>query len=134
MDSIITTEGLKKRFGDVHAVDGVSMEIRRGSITGLIGPNGAGKTTLLRALLGLNMAEGGLEVMGMDPRQDRTRLQEHVCFIADTAVLPGWMRVSQILDYVAGVHPRFDRGEAERLLSQTDVRLDRCPLPAAAGR
>lgn len=125
MDSIIKTEGLKKRFGDVHAVDGVSMEIKRGSITGLIGPNGAGKTTLLRALLGLNMSEGGLEVMGMDPRHDRTKLQEHVCFIADTAVLPGWMRVSQILDYVAGVHPRFDRSEAERLLSQTDVGLER---------
>jgi ABC-2 type transport system ATP-binding protein len=125
MDSIIKTDGLKKRFGDVPAVDGVSMEIKRGSITGLIGPNGAGKTTLLRSLLGLNTSEGELEVMGMDPRHDRTRLQEHVCFIADTAVLPGWMRVSQILDYVAGVHPRFDRNEAERLLSQTDVGLER---------
>jgi ABC-2 type transport system ATP-binding protein len=125
MDAIIKTEGLEKRFGDVPAVDGISMEVKRGSITGLIGPNGAGKTTLLRALLGLNTSEGALEVMGMDPRTDRTRLQEHVCFIADTAVLPGWMRVSQILDYVSGVHPRFDRDEAERLLSQTDVGLDR---------
>jgi ABC-2 type transport system ATP-binding protein len=125
MDAIIKTDGLEKRFGDVPAVDGISMEVKRGSITGLIGPNGAGKTTLLRALLGLNTCEGELEVMGMDPRQDRTRLQEHVCFIADTAVLPGWMRVSQILDYVAGVHPRFNRDEAERLLSQTDVGLDR---------
>jgi ABC-2 type transport system ATP-binding protein len=121
MDAIIKTEGLEKRFGDVPAVDGVSMEVKRGSITGLIGPNGAGKTTLLRALLGLNASKGELEVMGMDPRHDRTRLQEHVCFIADTAVLPGWMRVEQILDYVAGVHPRFDRDEAERLLLQTDV-------------
>jgi ABC-2 type transport system ATP-binding protein len=125
MDSIIKTDGLKKRFGDIPAVDGISMEVKRGSITGLIGPNGAGKTTLLRALLGLNTSEGVLEVMGMDPRRDRTLLQEHVCFIADTAVLPGWMRVSQILDYVAGVHPRFDRDEAERLLSLTDVGLGR---------
>ena len=125
MDAIIKTEGLEKRFGDVPAVDGISMEVKRGSITGLIGPNGAGKTTLLRALLGLNTSKGELEVMGMDPRTDRTRLQEQVCFIADTAVLPGWMRVSQILDYVSGVHPRFDRDEAERLLSQTDVGLDR---------
>jgi ABC-2 type transport system ATP-binding protein len=125
MDSIIKTDGLKKRFGDIPAVDGISMEVKRGSITGLIGPNGAGKTTLLRALLGLNTSEGVLEVMGMDPRRDRTLLQEHVCFIADTAVLPGWMRVSQILDYVDGVHSRFDREEAERLLSLTDVGLDR---------
>ena len=125
MDAIIKTEGLEKRFGDVAAVDGISMQVKRGSITGLIGPNGAGKTTLLRALLGLNASKGELEVMGMDPRADRTRLQEHVCFIADTAVLPSWMRVSQIIDYVAGVHPRFDREEAERLLSQTDVGLER---------
>jgi ABC-2 type transport system ATP-binding protein len=125
MDSIIKTDGLKKRFGDIPAVDGISMEVKRGSITGLIGPNGAGKTTLLRALLGLNTSEGVLEVMGMDPRRDRTLLQEHVCFIADTAVLPGWMRVSQILDYVAGVHSRFNREEAERLLSLTDVGLNR---------
>ena len=125
MDAIIKAEGLKKYFGDLHAVDGVSMQIEAGSITGLIGPNGAGKTTLLRALLGLNESSGELQVMGMDPRSQRTRLQEQVCFIADTAVLPGWMRVDQVIDYVAGVHPRFSREEAERLLAQTEVGLGR---------
>jgi ABC-2 type transport system ATP-binding protein len=125
MDAIIKTSELKKQFGDVPAVNGISMNIKAGSITGLIGPNGAGKTTMLRSLLGLNSCEGEIEVMGMDPRADRTRLQEHVCFIADTAVLPGWMKVSQLLDYVSGVHPRFNRDEAERLLAQTDVGFNR---------
>jgi len=125
MDAVIRTEGLKKHFGDLHAVDGVTMEIAPGSITGLIGPNGAGKTTLLRSLLGLNESSGELQVLGMDPRKQRTLLQEQVCFIADTAVLPGWMKVEQVLDYVAGVHPRFSRDEAVRLLAQTEVGLKR---------
>lgn len=125
MNAMISTNKLEKRFGDFAAVDGVSLQIQPGSITGLIGPNGAGKTTLLRSLLGLNASSGELQVMGLDPRHQRTLLQEQVCFIADTAVLPSWMRVDQLLDYVAGVHPRFNRGEAERLLSLTEVGLSR---------
>ncbi len=122
MATLIKTERLSKRFGDTAAVDQVSLNIEAGSITGLIGPNGAGKTTLLRALLGLNACDGVLEVMGLDPRSQRTRLQEQVCFIADTAVLPSWMKVNQVLDYVSGVHPRFSREQAEMLLSRTEVR------------
>ncbi len=122
MATLIKTERLDKRFGDTAAVDHVSLNIESGSITGLIGPNGAGKTTLLRALLGLNACDGTLEVMGLDPRSQRTRLQEQVCFIADTAVLPSWMKVDQVLDYVTGVHPRFSREQAEMLLSRTEVR------------
>ncbi|MEP5766459.1 MAG: ABC transporter ATP-binding protein [Halieaceae bacterium] len=125
MSTMIKTEAMSKRYGGLRAVDNISMQVEAGSITGLIGPNGAGKTTMLRSLLGLNTCDGGLEVMGMDPRTQRTLLQEHVCFIADTAVLPGWMRVDQVLDYVSGVHPRFSREEAERLLRQTEVTLDR---------
>jgi ABC-2 type transport system ATP-binding protein len=125
MNAMISTNKLEKHFGDFAAVDGISLQIQPGSITGLIGPNGAGKTTLLRSLLGLSMATGVLQVMGLDPRTQRTRLQEQVCFIADTAVLPGWMRVDQLLDYVDGVHPRFSRAEAERLLSSTEVGLSR---------
>ena len=122
MATLIKTERLSKRFGDTAAVDQVSLNIEAGSITGLIGPNGAGKTTLRRALLGLNACDGVLEVMGLDPRSQRTRLQEQVCFIADTAVLPSWMKVNQVLDYVSGVHPRFSREQAEMLLSRTEVR------------
>jgi len=125
MSTMINTEGMTKRFGDLAAVDSVDLQIDAGSITGLIGPNGAGKTTMLRALLGLNTCDGGIDVMGMDPRVQRTRLQEHVCFIADTAVLPSWMRVEQVLDYVTGVHPRFSREQAESLLRQTEITLKR---------
>ena len=124
MSTLINTENLTKQYGDKRAVDGVSMTIEAGSITGLIGPNGAGKTTMLRALLGLNASEGKLDVMGLDPRLERTKLQEQVCFIADTAVLPVWMKVRQVLDYVTGVHPRFSREEAERLLERTEIELD----------
>ena len=121
MATLIKTQNLRKAYGDKVAVDGVSLNIE----SGLIGPNGAGKTTLLRALLGLNACDGDIEVMGMDPRSRRTKLQEQVCFIADTAVLPNWMKVSQVLDYVSGVHPRFSREEAVKLLSRTEVGLDR---------
>ena len=125
MDAIVQTHALRKDYGDLAAVDNISLTIQPGTITGLIGPNGAGKTTLLRSLLGLNTSEGGLDVLGMDPRRDRTVLQQEVCFIADTAVLPGWMRVDQVLDYVAGVHPRFNRDMAEAQLSMTEVKLNR---------
>jgi len=125
MSNIIEAVGLTRSFGDLKAVDAVDFAIRPGSVVGLIGPNGAGKTTLLRALLGLTEYKGELDVLGNSPLKDRSRLMEQVCFIADTAVLPRWMKVVQLLDYVTGVHPSFDRGSAEAFLRDTDVRMDR---------
>ena len=125
MANIITAKGLAKSFGDIRAIDQVDFELKSGSVLGLIGPNGAGKTTLLRALLGLSEYEGELDVLGNSPRAKRSQLMEEVCFIADTAVLPRWMTVSQLLDYVTGVHPRFSRGQAEDFLKTTEVKLSR---------
>jgi ABC-2 type transport system ATP-binding protein len=121
MQSIIETRQLRRDFGDVHAVDGVDMQIDGGSVLGLIGPNGAGKTTMLRALLGLTDYEGEVSVLGHSPRHQRHRMMEEVCFIADTAVLPRWMRVCELLDFAAGTHPRFRRDQAEAFLASTDV-------------
>ena len=121
MSAVIDVVGLSRSFGRIRAVDGIDLQVGAGSVLGLIGPNGAGKTTLLRALLGLTEYAGDIDVLGYSPRRQRARLMEQVCFIADTAVLPGWMRVRQLLDYVAGVHPRFDRAQAERLLRDTEV-------------
>lgn len=120
-DAIVSASGLRRQFGDTRAVDGVDLELPPGSVLGLIGPNGAGKTTLLRALLGLTRCDGQLSVLGLDPRLQQTELMQRVCFIADTAVLPRWMSVAQLLDYVAGVHPRFDRARAENFLATTEV-------------
>ena len=125
MENVIRARGLAKSFGDIKAIDQVDFELKPGSVLGLIGPNGAGKTTLLRALLGLTKYDGELEVLGVSPRKNRSDLMEQVCFIADTALLPRWMKVSQILDYCTGVHPRFDRAQAERFLASTEVKLDR---------
>ncbi|MEH6583165.1 MAG: ABC transporter ATP-binding protein [Halioglobus sp.] len=125
MGTIIRASGLSRSFGDISAVDKLSFEVKAGSVVGLIGPNGAGKTTLLRALLGLTEYQGELEVLGNSPRRERAKLMEQVCFIADTAVLPRWMKVDQLVDYTAGVHPRFDRDLAERFLSITDVKGSR---------
>lgn len=125
MASIIKARGLTKSFGDITAMDGVDFELKPGSVLGLIGPNGAGKTTLLRALLGLTQYNGELEVLGNSPRAKRSALMEQVCFIADTAVLPRWMRVDQLLDYTAGIHPRFNREQAEAFLATTEVTLSR---------
>jgi len=118
----IEARGLRKRFGATVALDGLDARIDEGRIVGLIGPNGAGKTTALNAFLGLTPYEGDLKVLGRDPWTERDRLMCDVCFIADVAVLPRWMRVSQALDYVAGVHPRFDRKRAEALLAATTIR------------
>ncbi len=120
-DSIVKASGLRKSFGKLAAVDGVDLDIAKGSILGLLGPNGAGKTTLLRSLLGLSTCEGELSVLGMNPVRERSKLLEEVCFIADTAVLPSWMKVSDVLDYVGGVHPRFSRERAEEQLAQTNI-------------
>ena len=118
----IEARGLRKSYGATVALDGVDLTVEEGRILGLVGPNGAGKTTALNAILGLVPFEGRLEVLGRDPRIDRDRLMCEIAFIADVAVLPRWIRVAQALDYVAGVHPRFDRPKAERFLSKTAIR------------
>src|SRR5579863_1210475 len=121
----IEARGLRKTFGTTIALDGVDLRIEEGRILGLIGPNGAGKTTALNAILGLTPYEGSLKVLGRDPWTDRDQLMRDVCFIADVAVLPRWIRVSQALDYVAGVHPRFDRAKAEGFLARTTIGRNR---------
>ncbi len=121
MTSLITARGVSKRFGHFRAVDDVSFDIEKGRIMGLIGPNGAGKTTLLKALLGLTDCEGELSVLGFDPFRQRKEMMQNICFIADVAVLPRWIRVSQLLDFVASIHPRFSRDSAEKLLAQTKI-------------
>ena len=120
--TVIEARGLRKAFGTTMALDGVDLRMDEGRILGLIGPNGAGKTTALNAILGLTSYQGELRVLGRDPWTERDQLMLDVCFIADVAVLPRWMRVSQALDYVAGVHPRFDREKAEGFLAKTDIR------------
>jgi ABC-2 type transport system ATP-binding protein len=117
----IEARGLRKTFGTTVALDGVDLRVEEGRILGLIGPNGAGKTTALNAILGLIPYQGELRVLGRDPWADRGALMRDVCFIADVAILPRWMRVSQALDYVAGVHPRFDRAKAEGFLAKTTI-------------
>ena len=119
---VIEARGLRKVFGKTVALDGIELRVEEGRILGLIGPNGAGKTTALNAILGLAPYEGQLRVLGRNPWEERDQLMRDVCFIADVAVLPRWMRVSQVLEYVAGVHPRFDRGKAEALLAKTTIK------------
>ena len=123
--AIVQARGLSRTFGKLKAVDNIDLEIPTGAVVGLIGPNGAGKTSLLRALLGLSAYRGDLEVLGANPRRQRAELMKLVSFIADTAVLPGWMKVNQLLDYVAGVHLHFNRSAAEQFLNTTDVGLNR---------
>ncbi|HYM78240.1 MAG TPA: ABC transporter ATP-binding protein [Candidatus Dormibacteraeota bacterium] len=117
----IEARGLRKEFGTTIALDGIDLRVEEGRILGLIGPNGAGKTTALNAILGLTPYEGELRVLGRDPWTERERLMCDASFIADVAVLPRWMRVSQALDYVGGVHPRFDRAKAEGFLAKTSI-------------
>jgi ABC-2 type transport system ATP-binding protein len=118
----IEARGLRKTFGTTIALDNVDLRVEPGRILGLIGPNGAGKTTALNAILGLTSYEGKLTVLGRDPWSAREELMRDVSFIADVSVLPRWIRVSQLLDYVAGVHPRFDRAKAEGFLAKTDIK------------
>ena len=120
--TVIEARGLRKVFGKTVAVDGVNLHVEEGRILGLIGPNGAGKSTALNAILGLTQYQGELKVLGRDPWIERDELMRDVCFIADVAVLPRWMRVTQALDYVAGVHPRFDRAKAEGFLAKTAIK------------
>jgi ABC-2 type transport system ATP-binding protein len=121
--AVIDAQNLRKSYGREHvALDGISFRVGAGRIVGLMGPNGAGKTTALKAILGLTPFEGTLQVLGRDPRRERDALMQEVCFIADVAVLPKWLRVSQAVDYVAGVHPRFDRARALAVLAKTEIR------------
>ena len=121
MTNLVTARGVSKQFGRVRAVDDISFDIGKGRIMGLIGPNGAGKTTLLKALLGLTDYDGELSVLGLDPFKQRKELMRNICFIADVAVLPRWITVSQLLDFVESVHPNFSRDKAETLLKKTKV-------------
>ncbi|MGB5592033.1 MAG: ABC transporter ATP-binding protein [Gammaproteobacteria bacterium] len=124
MTNLVEARNLSKRFGSVQALDNVNLAIPEGRIVGLIGPNGAGKTTALKALLGLTAFNGDLEVMGLDPRRERHRVMQDVCFIADVAVLPRWLKVRQALRLSEALHPRFNRERAEQLLAASSVRLD----------
>ena len=118
----IEAQSLRKTFGATVALDNVDLRVEQGRILGLIGPNGAGKTTALNAILGLTAYEGKLTVLGRDPWNEREHLMRDVSFIADVAVLPRWIRVSQLLAYMGGVHPRFDRAKAESFLSKTEIK------------
>jgi ABC-2 type transport system ATP-binding protein len=121
MSTVVHAQGLSKRFGKFEALRDVSFDIEAGSIVGLIGPNGAGKTTTLKSLLGLTRFDGELEVLGMDPRRGRHEIMKRVCFIADVGILPRWLRVSDAIDYIEGVHHGFDRDKAEALLGETKI-------------
>ena len=121
MTSLVTARNVSKHYGKLRAVDDISFDIEKGCITGLIGPNGAGKTTLLKALLGLTDCQGSLSVLGLDPFRQRKELMQNICFIADVAVLPRWIRVNQLLDFVEAIHSNFSRKRAEDLLAKTKI-------------
>lgn len=121
--SVIEARKLTKRYGHFEALKAVDFNIAKGQIVGLIGPNGAGKTTLLKAILGLTHFQGELNVLGMQPRKKRVALMNRMCFIADVAILPGWLKVANAIDFVAGVHPRFDRQKALKFLVKTDISM-----------
>src|SRR5580700_11038128 len=121
MALVIEARGLRKTFKNTVALAGIDLRVEAGRILGVIGPNGAGKTTALNAILGLTSYQGELKVLGLDPWSQRDQLMRDVCFIADVAVLPRWIKVSQAIDYVAGVHPRFDRTKAESFLAKTNI-------------
>jgi len=121
MTSLVSARNVSKNYGAVRAVDDVSFDVEKGCITGLIGPNGAGKTTLLKAVLGLTDCQGSLSVLGLDPFRQRKELMQNICYIADVAVLPRWIRVYQLLDFVEGVHNNFSRKRAEDLLQRTRI-------------
>lgn len=124
MNAVVTASGLSKHYKNAIALDNVSFNIQPGRIVGLIGPNGAGKTTALKAILGLTDFQGQLNVLGLDPRTQRDKLMEQVCFIADVAVLPRWIRVREAVDFVANIHPRFNRAKCEAFLARTKLTPD----------
>jgi len=118
---VVRLSGVSKSYGGFHALNNVSFQVERGAIVGLIGPNGAGKTTTLNSILGLCNFDGAMDVLGVDPRKGRHEIMQRVCFISDVGVLPRWMKVNQIIDYIEGVHPRFDRQQALTFLQRTDI-------------
>ncbi|MFT5580060.1 MAG: ABC-2 type transport system ATP-binding protein [Paraglaciecola psychrophila] len=120
-EALVVAKGLSKSFATNKVLDGIDLTVKKGRIVGLIGPNGAGKTTVLRCLLGLSTYRGDIRVLGMSPLQQRQEILQDVCFIADTAILPQWLKVSQALTYLEGIHPRFNRDKAERLLQKTSI-------------
>lgn len=122
MTSLVIARNVSKRYGEVRAVDDVSFDIEKGRILGLFGPNGAGKTTLLKAVLGLTDCEGDLSVLGLDPFRQRKKLMQSISFIADVAVLPRWIHVANLIDFMEATHPGFSRTRAEELLNRTNVR------------
>ncbi|KQZ43999.1 ABC transporter ATP-binding protein [Duganella sp. Root1480D1] len=124
MTAIITAKHLSKSFGTTKALDDASFEINSGRIVGLIGPNGSGKTTTLKAILGLSRFEGELNVLGLDPRQQRDELMKDVCFIADVAILPRWLKVKDAISFCEGIHPRFNRERAEKYIASTKLSPD----------
>lgn len=124
MDSVIRARGLRKAYGKTQALGGVDLDVAPGQILGLIGPNGAGKTTLLKGILGLAQVEGDLSVLGMNPHRQRSQMLERVSFIADTAILPRWLKVQNALRYMEHVHLHFNRARAEAFLERTDIRRD----------
>jgi ABC-2 type transport system ATP-binding protein len=124
MSGVLTAKGLNKKYGQQLAIDHINLDIQPGRIIGLIGPNGSGKTTTLKAALGLIPFEGELRVLGFDPRTQRDELMKEVCFIADVAVLPRWIRVSEVLDFVEGTHPKFNRQKAKDYLAKTKLKSD----------
>ena len=124
--SVITAQGLRKKFGNVHALDGFDLQVEPGRIVGLIGPNGSGKTTALKSILGMAALDAGhLDVLSFQPKSQRAALMEHVAYIADTGILPRWMRVKDLLEYVDAVNPSFDIALAREALARTDVQLDK---------
>lgn len=122
MSALIEIKQLSKNFGQQTVLDGIDLNIESGRIVGLVGPNGSGKTTTLKAILGLTSYEGSVSVLGKDPRRQRDELMQDICFIADVAILPRWLKVADALDFVAGVHPRFNRAKAEAYLSHTKLK------------
>ncbi|MFZ6688273.1 ABC transporter ATP-binding protein [Undibacterium sp. SXout11W] len=121
MNAVVSAKHLRKTYGKQVAVDGISFEIPSGRIVGLIGPNGSGKTTTLKAILGLTSYEGELSVLGLNPHTQRDALMEEICFIADVAILPSWLKVKDAVDFVEGVHPKFNREKAQRFLAKTKL-------------
>jgi len=120
--SVVEARDLVKNYGDIRALDRINLRVAPGRIVGVIGPNGAGKTTALKAILGLTPYQGELSVLGLDPYRERARLMQEVCFIADVAVMPRWLKVADAIDFVDGVHPRFNRARAEEFLARTEIR------------
>ena len=124
MSAVISARHLSKHYGKQQVLNDLHFEIAAGRIVGLIGPNGSGKTTTLRAMLGLGDFEGEMQVLGMDPRRQRDALMNEVCFVADVAILPSWLKLGQAIDFVAGVHPGFNREKAQRYIAQTRLKPD----------